>query len=332
MNIKSFGDEMKTVLNIAFMIFLLASCQTHQSVSKNSGREIANTRVLKNFIDDIAIQSERSAQRYTSEEIEQKILAYIKRKEKDMAYGNWEKMGINKNQADDIKSIYDDGPHMIKVQKWVAENITKIIKISDDIAANAYNLMMRHSQSTINPYTFGRMQSGQMMFSRRNSTSPFKSLNEKSERVVHEVSTIKDQAIKKIYMENYMSFTKRGADHPAISANAHEIVESATQITKKTGHSGMGSGCKAFNEKASFEVIEMKANIDIYRAQLIEEKAYRKAGREFASIDDIPKQNRLTQVEIDEATEEAFENVLGYTKLEAKAAVNRLKGKPCQVY
>lgn len=329
-----FGVFMRKFITLIFLLTVLASCQSKRSWFNLSGsRKIANTRVLKMFIDDIARQSQKTGQRYTTQEIEKKVLEYLKRKEKDMAHGNWTKVGISKLQVDDMKSLYDDVPHMNKVHKWVAENITKIIKVSDDLAAISYNTIVRRNTANINPYSFGKQQSNQLMLNRRTNTSPFRSVNEKGARVFKQVSEVKDNAIKKVYMENYLGFQKRASNSPALTSNAHEILESATQVTKYTGKAGMGSGCKSFNEKASFEVLEMKANIDIYRANLIQERAITKnGGRAFASVDDIPSANRLTAKEIDEATEEAFENVLGYTKVEARAAVKRLKGKPCKVY
>ena len=325
---------MKKLIGLALITLVLVSCQSQRSLFGDGGsRSVANTRLLRMFIEDVARQSQKTTQRYTVQEIEEKILQYLKRKEKDMLHGNWSKVGISKLQADDMKSLYDDFPHMNKVHKWVAENITKVIKVSDDLAAISYNSIMRKSKSSINPYSFAKNESSQLMMSRRLNTSPFKSINEKGARVFKQVSEVKDQTIKKVYMENYLSFQKRVSNNPAITANAHEILESAANVTKYTGKAGMGKGCKAFNEKASFEILEMKANIDLYRTALIEERAIAKnGGRVFASIDEVPVANRLTAKEINEATEEAFENVLGYTRVEARAAVKRLKGKPCQVY
>ena len=84
---------------------------------------------FKGFIDDIARQSQKSATKYTSDQIEKKVLEYIKRQEKDMAFGNWSKMGLLDDQAKQINGLYDDLPYMNKVHKWVSENITRIIKI-----------------------------------------------------------------------------------------------------------------------------------------------------------------------------------------------------------
>lgn len=326
---------MRKLSMILGVIAITASCQSFnsfQSPSSKVKREIANSNLLRSFIDDIARQTQRSGTRYSSEQIERKILEYIKRKEKDMAYGNWTKMGLMDDQVKQINGLYDDLPYMNKVHKWVSENITRIIKIDTKVASSAYDLIMSRSKPLFNPYKTAMGEANQMMLNRRNASSPFHSTAQKESLVKMQVRNTKDPGIRKIYQENFKEFTKRADLNPALEANYHEILESATTVTRKSGFRGMGEGCKTFNEKASLEILEMKANVDIYRARLIEEKAYRKAGREFASVDDISSSKRLTQSEIDEATEEAFENVLNYTKAEAKIAVRRLKSKPCKVY
>lgn len=326
---------MKKLALLLGLSMALASCQAFRSSdspSRKVKREIANSRLLREFIDDIARQTQKSATKYSSEQIERKVLEYIKRKEKDMAFGNWSKMGLMDDQAKQINGLYDDLPYMNKVHKWVSENITRIIKVETKIAESAYDLIMLRSKPLLNPYKVAAGEANQMMLSRRNASSPFASTFQKESIVKTQVRKTKDPTIRKVYQENFSSFNKRADLNPALEANYHEILESATMITRKSGHAGMGAGCKTFNEKASLEILEMKANVDIYRAKLIEEKAYRKAGREFASIDDIPSNKRLSADEIDEATEEAFESVLNYTRAEAKIAVRRLKGKPCKVY
>jgi hypothetical protein len=326
---------MQKSLFLVVLSLVIASCQSFRSSDNASSRvrrEIANLNLLKGFIDDIARQTQKSATSYTSKQIERKVLDYIKRKEKDMAFGNWSKMGLMDDQVKQINGLYDDLPYMNKVHKWVSENITRIIKVETSIAESAYALMMRRSKPSINPYKNAVSDANEMMMNRRNSSSPFQSTAVKENIIKSKIRQVKDRNIRKVYQENYTNISKRSDISPALEANYHEILESATKVTRKTGHSGMGSGCKAFNEKASLEVLEMKANIDIYRARLIEEKAYQKAGREFASVDDISSAKRLTTKEIDDATEEAFENVLNYTREEARIAVRRLKNKPCKVY
>ncbi len=124
----------------------------------------------------------------------------------------------------------------------------------------------------------------------------------------------------------------RGAQNPAIHANGQEIVESAALITQKTGLKAMGEGCEQFSKTASMETLEIKANIDLYRAQLVEERAVQKAGRQFASVDEIPEASRLTAQELDDITVQSFRDVVGYTDDEARAALARLKKKPCKLY
>ena len=49
-------------------------------------------------------------------------------------------------------------------------------------------------------------------------------------------------------------------------------------------------------------------------------------------MDEVPGAKRLTEKEIIEEQENAFSEVLGYTRLEARAAIKRLKNKPFRVY
>ncbi len=319
---------------VLLSVLVLSSCQSFnsQGPDMSAKREIANTGFLKGFIDDIARQTQGTANRMTSAQIEKKVLAYIKRKERDMAYGNWSKMGIMDDQAKNINGLYDDLPYMNKVHKWVSQNITSIIKVESRVAANAYKVIVNQTGKKFNPYKLTKKELNALTVAKRSSSSPFESSHVREVFIKGEIRAVKNSKIRKIYQDNYKLYSQRVKSDPTIAANIDEILESATTVTKRTGHSGMGKGCKTFNSKASVEVLEMKANLDIYRAKLIEEKAFRKAGGPFDKLDDISTSKRLTTQEIDEATEEAFEKVLNYTREEAKLAVRRLKRAPCQVY
>lgn len=94
----------------------------------------------------------------------------------------------------------------------------------------------------------------------------------------------------------------------------------------------MGPGCKKFNETAAESIIANKADIDQLRAQIIEQKAYDKAGKVFNSFEEVAPAKRLTQIEIDDATIEAFKKVNAMTDDEARLALNRLKQDPCKIY
>lgn len=324
---------MKKFLILVLTTLFLVSCQSHNSSFNSKGsRNIANTVVLRNFLDDIARQMTKKGERITTVELEKKIMSYIKRKEGDMAHGNWTKMGLNKVQADDMKSLYDDVPHMRRVQKWVSENITRIVKMSDDVAYNSYKLIMKESGSMINPYAYGKAASTNMMSTRRAlikppamTKTPYQSINDKSSRVFTQIADVKDQAIKKIYMKNYMDLASRGKIDPRLMANTNEILESATQITKATGRAGLGSGCNAITKNASDDVIDGITSYMNQRSKMIqaEMKRITKDGRKAtkAEIDNI----------MNKVDREAFEVSHGYTPIEAEAAVKRLKNKPCKV-
>lgn len=324
---------MKTILIFTLTFLFLASCQSHNSIYHSGvSREIANTVFLRDFLDDIARQMTKRGERITTQQLEKKIMEYIRKREGDMAHGNWTKMGLNKMQADDMKSLYDDVPHMNRVQKWVSENITRIVKVSDDVAFSSYKLIMRESGSAINPYAYGKTASTAMMSSRRSlirppamTKTPYQSINEKSSRVFTQIADIKDQAIKKIYMKNYMDLASRGKINPRLMANTNEILESAAQITKVTGRAGLGSGCNAITKNASDDVIDGITSYMNQRSRIIqaEMRKLTKDGRKAtkAEIDNI----------MNKADREAFEISHGYTPIEAQAAVNRLKNKPCKV-
>lgn len=324
---------MKRILILILTTAILASCQSHHSVTNSNGsRDIANTIILRSFLDDVTRQMSSKGQKMTTQQLEKKIMEYIRHKEKDMATGNWTKMGLNKLQVDDMKSLYDDLPHMNRVHKWVAENITRIVDGIDDIAYNSYKLIMRESGSTINPYAYGKSGSGNLMSSRRNLIKPppitktsYQSINDKSSRVFTQIADVKDQAIKKVYMKNYMELANRGKLDPRMMANTNEILESAAQITKVTGRTGLGSGCNAVTKNASDDIIDGITSYMNQRNKIIqaEMKKLTQDGRKATKqqIDDV----------MNKADREAFEISHGYTPMEAQAAVNRLKNKPCKV-
>jgi len=320
--------------SILLATFMLASCQSFHSVKPNQKRYIANigSGALKGFIDDIARQTQGTANRMSAAQIEKKVLAYIKKKESSAAYGNWQKMGILDDQAKNIDNLYDDLPYMNKVHKWVTQNITDILPINPSMAESAYKAIVQRSGSGFNPYKLTQKQLQQLTTARASSTSPFESSHIREVFVKGEMRTIASAETRALYQQNYKLYKARVKNDPVLATNIHETIESAMNITKRTGHKGMGKGCKTFQEKASVEVLEMKANLDIYRAKIIEEKAFAKAGGPFDNIDDVASAKRLTTQEVDDATEEAFRKVLNYTDDEARLAVQRLKKAPCQVY
>lgn len=317
---------MKLLFGLVVLSTITLSCQSHKPEYRYSGRRIASTPILRTFLREVS----QSAKLKSTRELEEQVLRYIKSQSKDSNYGNWVQMGISDSQAKKITSLYDDLPHMHKVRKWVTENITKIVKVEQRFAREAYELINKGNLVYKNPYAAKEVTS--RIGSNRTSISPFKSIDDKKARVLDNIQNVGNPNASREYRGLLLDFQKRSASEPAIFSNGLEMVESAADITRKTGVKAYGPGCRSFNEKASFEVIEIKANVDAYRANLIAKAAEDKAGKSFKKFTDIPEANRLTSAEIDEATVKSFEDVLGYSNVEAKAAVRRLKRKPCQVY
>ena len=198
--------------------------------------------------------------------------------------------------------------------------------LTDDVI-NAEN-----TRGLTNPYKLSVNESSAQLTSRQQQTSPFRSITHKQDVILKDIESIKDKGIQKLHRKNLAEFQKRGSESPSVHANGQEIVQSATVITRKTGLKAMGDGCEEFTQNAAAETLAIKADVDLYRAQLIEDLAHDKAGRSFASVDDIPADKRLTQEELDYATQKSFQDVLGYTDDEARVALRRLKSKPCRLY
>lgn len=324
---------MLKILPSTLLILIFNSCQSFNSVGHHSTqRKIANSTILKTFIDDIARKTQGTVNKMTSSEIEKKILEYIKRKEKNTSHGNWSKMGILDDQAVKINTLYDDLPYMKKIHRWVTQNITSIVPITPSTAKESYRAIINKSTDGFNPYALTEQELKALTISTRNSTSPFNSSHMSEVYIKSKIRRIKDSSIRKLYQNNYKLYNSQINSNPTASANIHSMLDSATSITKYTGRSAMGKGCKEFHKNASVEILEMKANIDLLTDKLVQIKATQKAGKSFSSIDDIPKSSRLTSQEIDESRIEAFKKVLSYTDEEARIAVGRLKRSPCQVY
>lgn len=303
---------MKLIIGLIVFGLFAISCQSHKPSYQYHGRRIASTPLLRIFIREIAQKSKK----YTARELEEQVLNYIKRESKDSNYGNWLQIGISNSQAQKISSIYDDLPHMPKVRKWITENITKVIKIEDNLAREAFAIINKDKLIYRNPYSSSANKKIAENFKKY---SPIKSISQKRKRVLDDILEL-DSKNKKTYGSLLVDFQRRGQTQPGVFSNGLESIESGAFITKKTGLPAYGKGCKSFNQKASFEVLEAKANVDAYRAKLVSEAL------------EISPQKKLNQLELDKITERSFEDVLGYSNIEARAAVKRLKRKPCQVY
>lgn len=320
---------MKNLFLSSLLIAGFISCQSSPKhrFGTYEGRSVASGEVFSKFITTLASRSKTS-----QEALEQNILKFIKNNPEASNHGNHAMLGISKEQASQIDNLIQDKPFMGKVQKWVMENMTKIDNSLDKkMLASIYDEVLGESKVLANPYVSTATTSNANQLSKE--ISAFSSLSNKNTRIMEAVNKIDDRAAKKLYKKTLTEHTTRGKTNPEILANGQESVEAALKISRLTGKSGMGEGCESFSKLASSEVLEIKANIDIYRAKIIQDKAFQKnGGRSFASYDDIPAETRLTDAEIDEATVIAFKDVLGYTDDEAKAAISRLKNKPCRLY
>lgn len=315
-------------MRVILLVLFLVSCQSHYSSHLPQTRGVASGEVFSKFVRSLSQQAKMS-----SDDIERSILTYIKQKGTNNTHHNYQLMGITEEQAGQIKSLNDNLPFMPKVRKWAMENMDKINpRISKGTISDVYQSIVVEKKGIINPYAISSDASRTARQSRRQTLSPIQSISEKDQRILDAIRKINNRSVEDVYRKNLASMQSRGAQNPAIHANGQEIVESAALITQKTGLKAMGEGCEQFSKTASMETLEIKANIDLYRAQLVEERAVQKAGRQFASVDEIPEASRLTAQELDDITVQSFRDVVGYTDDEARAALARLKKKPCKLY
>lgn len=315
-------------MRVILLVLFLVSCQSHHSSHMPQTRGVASGEVFSKFVRSLSQQAKMS-----SDDIERSILTYIKQKGTNNTHHNYQLMGITEEQAGQIKSLNDNLPFMPKVRKWAMENMDKINpRISKGTISDVYQSIVVEKKGLINPYAISADASRTARQSRRQTLSPIQSISEKDQRILDAIRKINNRSVENVYRKNLASMQSRGAQNPAIHANGQEIVESAALITQKTGLKAMGEGCEQFSKTASMETLEIKANIDLYRAQLVEERAVQKAGRQFASVDEIPEASRLTAQELDDITVQSFRDVVGYTDDEARAALARLKKKPCKLY
>lgn len=309
-------------------LITLISCQTNRNGEKVS-REIATGELVwRTFVKQFSQKSKMS-----EESIEKTMIQYFQKKSNSGKDGNYISLGITDDQAQKIKSLGDDLPYMPKVRKWGMENMDKIFPtVQKGILADVYEEVVVASRGVTNRYKITIANTANRR-ARQKQISPIRSISEKQEQLLGDIRGINDKTLETVLRKNLHTFNKRGMNSPTIQVNGQEIIESAILISRKTGKKAIGDGCEAFTKSASREVLEIKANVDLYRAKLIEARAYNKNnGRSFASVKDVPEELRLTQLEIDDATKEAFRKVLGYSEKDASAALKRLKGNTCKLY
>jgi len=325
---------MTRILSFSLAMLIFTACQTARNSTSDihlpAQRNIASSTNLIKFLRRLS-----KSTNIPEHALEKSIISYIKDPTVRMGHRNHVALGLTDDQARRINSLSDDLPYMDKVRKWAMENITVVnSKISKSIAAETYNAIVVNSRGVKNPYLYVKPSTStrSSVRLRQQETSPVNLITDKQQRLLSDIDELANTSAKKVYQNNLEIFNSRSASSPTVLANGQEIIESAALITKKTGINAMGEGCQTFNKTASREILETKANVDLYRAQLIEDAAHAKAGRTFASVDDISKSSRLTQDEIDLATRKAFQDVLGYTDDESRLALKRLKSKPCKLY
>lgn len=318
---------MKLVLG-AILFFTFLGCQSNQSLKKEFKRNPASSSAWKTFIRNVA-----QAGKMTDEAVEKHFIEFIKRQNKD-SLDNAAQMGLTAEQAQSIKTLSDDLNFLPKVRKWGLENMDVVFpNLQKSVFADAYKAASAGNPGMKNRYLMTSSIKGKRV--PRGGASPFQSANQRKHRALLEnIEGVNGQKTRDMLIENLEAVTNNSKRSPAAVANVHEIIESAAMVSKRTGVSGMGDGCEQFIKNASDEVLEIKANVDLYRAQLIEERAFERAGRSFANVDKdkIPSNLRLQQEDLDQATIDSFKKVLGYSDEEARAAVARLQKKPCRLY
>ncbi len=305
---------MTKFLILISMLTLMVGCQT--SPQKKGKRVLASGQLFSKFIRQLSTQTNKS-----EEALEQEIIAYIKGRSANSNHPNYVALGITEDQAGQIKNLSDGHAFMPKVRKWAMENINKVSSsIDKKIAAEVYEAIVVAQRKSINPYEVISPTSNRRR-NRQKVVSPISSISEKQERLLASIQQLENSKVEKVLRKNLAAMQERGMTTPAALANGQEIVESAATITRRTGLPAMGEGCEAFTKSASLEVLEIKANVDIYRARLVEQM-----------VDNNGAGVKFTSAQLDDATKKSFQDVLGYTDDEATAALRRLKGKPCNLY
>lgn len=332
---------------------LMSACSSVNTSQHDTYRSLANTTALRLFVRSVAKRSGNVAARELEQQIQRNFKSFIMQTPDGSDVGNWARIGITREQASKINGLYDDLPYMNKVHKWIMENVTVLARgVKPSIARAVYNEISGGSHALLNPYRGMTDDAAAGVLNRRNQNRPgavrnntansmeppsiYDDILGRNRRIASATESLNinkiDDKAKQYILDNINVSDDFVRQNPLLASNMNHSAESALMIVKKTGRRSVGPGCKQFNEKASAEILELKARVDMRRAQIIEQKAYAKAGDTFNSVDDIDDALRLSQKEIDDATEEAFEEVLGYTKVEARAAIRRLKAKPCKVY
>ena len=292
------------ILLIATLATTLVSCQLSRKAA-TTNRQIASTSVFKNVITDL-----KSQLNLTEDQIQQKVISHLM--DETSQTKNFKLAGINKDQADAITSLDGGEAYMLKVRKYVMENMDSIFPNADkQTLSQIYNTQVLKGEAGLNPYAAatGRIRN------QSRSIEPTFRLEQKGRKLLSEIEKVQDTQTKNDLKELYNTLKNRSdIDQPEVLANGIEIIESATKISQTTNLRGVGVGCKEFIKDAPLEILESKANVDIYRAELVSSRAP-------SSID-----------ELDEVTEQALKDVMKLSDEQAKNYLNNLKSSPCKVY
>jgi hypothetical protein len=301
---------MKSLILIISTTLIMTACQTGSH--RTNQRTVASSKNFTNFLRMISAETTSDAAK-----IEKSIISYIQRHDDNLTHGNYELMGLTKEEANRIKSLSDDLPYIGKVQRWAMKNMTKI---DPNLSSSKISKVYAQISDGPNPYSVKAVSSGSVRRARKKSVSPYRSIAEEDARIMQSIEEIKDAKTKILYRENYSEFMKRGAESPALMANAQEIISSAVKITKKTGVTAVGEGCAKFNATASLETLSIKASVDARTVERLVDIDM--AGK---SVDEVAEL-------VSTARARSFTDTLGYTDDEAIAAVRRLQRKPCKIY
>ena len=298
--------------NFLIILIFTVSCQVAQTSRQE--RSLASKDLTVLLIKELARESKSS-----KGEVERQIIAYIKK-------SSPQQLGLSKLEISQLKNLSNDLPFTPKVIKWSGENLAKIFpKLSKKSLIRIYE----------NSYVKNR--GGKNIYNHKGN--PHAKLDDRGRRLFqlrkirNELKALKLPGVEKRLNSNLNIITARGKADPLIMSNGNHIIISAKNITLKTGLNSIGANCHVFLKTAPKEIFAMKANVDIVRAQIVDQMALRKnQNKPFIHFSEIPVKKRLIQEELDLATKEALKQVLGHTDENAILALKVLKKNPCKMY
>ena len=276
---------------ILVISLVMSSCSSLNKSQHDTYRSLANTTALRVFVNSLARRTGNVAARELEQQIQNNFKRFIMQTPDGSDVGNWARLGITKDQAQRISTLYDDLPYMNKVHKWIMENVTVLARgVKPSIARAVYNEISGSGIVLVNPYAGMTDEATQLTLQRRNQNRPgsvrntnaddlgapsiFDDILGRKRRIASATESLNikglDSNAKKYILDNMNLSDDFVRTNPLLASNINHSAESALMIVKKTGRRSVGPGCKQFNEKASAEILELKARVDMKRAQLIE--------------------------------------------------------------